>query len=46
LEVLKRPASLQARCQALVEAALTKGAPDNVTVVLVQALDAGPDSKP
>ncbi|MDA1315706.1 MAG: Stp1/IreP family PP2C-type Ser/Thr phosphatase [Acidobacteria bacterium] len=46
LEVLKRPASLEARCQALVEAALAKGAPDNVTVVLVQALDSGSDSEP
>ncbi len=39
LEALGRPGSLQVRCEALVEAALAKGAPDNVTVVLVQALD-------
>jgi protein phosphatase len=45
LEALQRPGSLQVRCEALVEAALAKGAPDNVTVVLVQALD-GISSEP
>ena len=38
-EILERPDSLKSRCEALVEAALSKGAPDNVTVVLVQALE-------
>lgn len=37
LEVLARPGSLQSRCEALIQAALSKGAPDNITVVLVQA---------
>lgn len=37
LEVLARSGSLQSRCEALIEAALSKGAPDNITAVLVQA---------
>ena len=37
LEVLARSGSLQLRCEALIEAALSKGAPDNITAVLVQA---------
>jgi protein phosphatase len=48
LEILARPDSLQSRCEALIQAALSKGAPDNITVVLVQASadepeDATPD---
>lgn len=43
LEVLARPGSLQSRCEALIEAALSKGAPDNITTVLVQASADSPE---
>ncbi len=36
LDILDRPVSLQKKCEALLEAALEKGAPDNVTAVLVE----------
>ena len=45
-EILERPDSLKSRCEALVEAALSKGAPDNVTVVLVQALEGDKQEAP
>ena len=43
LEVLARSGSLQSRCEALIEAALSKGAPDNITAVLVQASADAPE---
>ena len=41
--ILESQGSLKSRSEALVEAAISKGAPDNITVVLVQALE---DAKP
>jgi protein phosphatase len=37
LEVLEKPGSLQQKCEALIAAAIAKGAPDNVTAVLIEA---------
>ena len=38
-EVLSQAESLEARCQALIEAVLANGAPDNATAVLVERTD-------
>ncbi|MEX2304455.1 MAG: Stp1/IreP family PP2C-type Ser/Thr phosphatase [Bryobacterales bacterium] len=38
-EVLSREASLRRKCEGLITAALDKGAPDNVTAVLVESFD-------
>jgi len=35
-EILDRPCSLEEKCKALINAALQKGAPDNVTVILIE----------
>jgi len=35
LEVLDQPLSLKEKCEALIKAALAKGAPDNITAVLI-----------
>ena len=40
-EILSRDEPLEARCQALIDAALANGAPDNATAVLIERSDAG-----
>lgn len=42
LDVLERDGTLEEKCEALIQAALDRGAPDNVTVVLVE--NAGDDA--
>lgn len=43
LDVLLGSGNLRAKCEALIHAALDKGAPDNVTAVLVESYDPGGD---
>lgn len=43
LEILEKPGSLQQKCEQLIAAALARGAPDNITAILVEhGGDAGP----
>ena len=45
IEILEQPGSLQSRCAALIKATLSKGAPDNVTAVLVKSVVDGPEDE-
>ena len=40
-EILSRDDPLKARCQALIDAALANGAPDNATAVLIERNEGG-----
>jgi protein phosphatase len=46
LGVLESPGTLREKCEALIQAALNKGAPDNVTAVLVQLLGESIENAP